>query len=954
MRISLRHMHCGETACPLGCRRDCIPAEAVFVNESETLDLLFVGEAPGKTEIARRRPFIGVSGSLLRRAATRAQTRPCNYGFDNVARCLPLDAGGEIRRPTSGEIHACLPFLLRDIARYDPRVIVLLGATALDALLPGNPNLQQQRGRYERVEIAGRQRWVLTTWHPAFVGRNKNMLPLFFDDVRFAFRLTDGWEPKAERRRLGTARLLDSIDGVASLVDTLTNRLQRDDRVALDVETRNLNKRYGNQLAMLQFCWDGETAYCVPFDHPATPFSVKQLNAVRLMLRRVFTGPVSFGSWVTHFGKFEQTQIGQHVLGRDDGVHRTFGNAPMLDTGAFAFLLDENKTLAGQGEGYGLKRLARHLLRFDYYDDATLMARASGDLLRLPLTSSVRIGEPGWVPNLTDYGAMDAYVTRRLFDALCEEADIQQYRATALRLLEFLFGPVFATLSRIERNGFWANLAHLKMLQEPRLSPIVGRLREIEKSLPTIPSAMAANEALVVRASGGNRPLFGMPWVFDLNKPAHVREWLVERCGLKPVGVGKSGVASVGKQFFQHYATVPEVRLVEEWRGLSKLSSSYVDQLIRYVDPRYRTTDSQDGRIRCDMHFTSTVTGRGSASNPNMQQQVRSDSAAKAAIKSIFQAEQPGLQASFRIDFQSGPPDLTARAATNVANALVQLDFRANESRWWCILSGCPELATIFNQGREALERYRREPTDANRIAADLGGDIHKQVAAMMFGVPIEKVDKAMRTGAKALNFGMIYGRGPVSIAAQIGKTRDEAQKLMDLFAARFPVGWDWLQRQPEVARSQWFVESPLGRRRRLPGYIVLSDDMSEDDRKLVSECDRMAKNSGIQSIASDASFIGACLFANYIETHDRSWLIQNVVHDSCVYQVPISELEESVALAEQTFTTDAMAYMTRHWGVRFACPLEVEFEIGTRWGELTKWDFTAQHLKQIVSSLAS
>lgn len=951
MRVEALPLQCDCTSCPLYQRRDCVPAELLTDDEHQQVKVLFVGEAPGKTEVEKQRPFIGESGRLLRRALDYASPVRLSYAFSNVLRCLPLDHEDEIRKPTPAEVKQCRGFLGRDIRVTDPDVIVLLGATAVELFVDGKPSVYEERGRWHRIDVEGRERLVITTWHPAYVLRQRNALPQFYKDLQFALRLAAGWRPPIQYSHLGENRCLRSLDEVAELADTLLSDKLEGKYVAFDVETRNLNKRYGNRLALLQFCWDGVNAYCVPLDHPETPFSGTELRAVRKLLRRVFTRKPRFRAWLTHFGKFEQTLVGQHILDRGDGIARTFDNAPMLDTGAFAYLLDENDTIVKGA--YQLKHLARHYLDFQHYDDTTLMARAEGNLLRLPLDCDVPVGHADWEPNLTDYGAMDVQVTWRLFHVLLEQATFQRYRKKALRLLEHLFGPTFRLLSVIERNGFWGNLAHLKMLQDPALSPIVSRLNEIDReTVPDLATAQRANKKLVLQKSGGSLPLFGMPWVLDLNKNDHVRAWLIDEMGIEPLSHGKSGAPSVGKAFFQAYSDVEEVELVAERRGLAKLQSAYLKQLAEYLDPRYRSEDCQDGRVRCDLFFTTTVSGRGSAANPNMQQQVRGDSPAKAAVKNIWQAEQPGVQESFTVDFSKGPPDVQSRIVRKPTNCLVQLDFVTAEVKWWALLSRCPKLSEALLKGYRMRQEYRRDPRPELKEKAAIEGDLHKNTAALMYETPVVEVDKPMRTAAKSIVFGAMYGRGVRALAAQIKKSEDEASILLDKFAAAFPVGWEWLQECPRRAREDWFIESPVGRRRRLPGYLCWTSRMSHDDRKLVSECDRMAKNSPIQGISSDAAFLGASLFADYIAQNRLSWKVQNVVHDSCVYQVPIAELRESVEVAEQCFTTGTMGRMTDVWGVEFACPIEIDFEFGLAWGALEKWDFTAAEMARIVAGM--
>lgn len=963
MRRFRLQLYCDQTDCPLHEREDFVPCEICLLKDDRKLNVLFVGEGPGKTEVSAdiERPFIGRSGQLLRRIIKHARGgQDFNYGFTNTVRCLPLDKDEEIRPPTKREQHFCRQFLDRDIRKTDPDVIVLLGRSPLETFPPGSSyTVASERGNWRIAEIEGRERVVFSTWHPAYVGRQKSLLPTFYEDIRTVFKLAAGWRPNPRWAGLGKSTLLTTIPEIEEYVDFLRRGLTPEDMVATDVETKTLNKMYGNKIGMIQFAHDLDSAMCIPLDHPRTPFDQHELEVIKALLRRLFTRKVSFGYWLAHNGKYEQTLIGRHILRGE--INRTFKNRPMIDTQGGAYLLDENKTSIDGERSYRLKLLVKQILAFFHYDDETLAKREEGNLFDLPLVSTGK----RWVPNLTDYGGMDAYVTLRLFMALKEMAIDQHYFHKWMALLTHLFSPVYRLLSAIERNGFWANISHLHMLKDPDRSPIIRRLNEIDKvEYRKFATAQAANAALAAKKSGGNQPLFGKSWVMDLNKPDHVREWLINQCKLETVEKTETGLPSVGKQFFEFHDGVPEVELVKERRGLAKLASSYVNQLIEYLDPSYGYVDSQDGRIRADIHFSSTVSGRGSSSNPNMQQQVRADSPEKAAIKSIFQAEQPGMQDSFKIDFRKGPKAAKRPyAPLKRENAIVQLDFMTNEVRWWCILSGCPDLARALNNGKAMRDAYRADPFNAElRERAKFEGDLHRNTASLMYGVAVKDVDKVMRNAAKSIVFGWMFGRGVHAIAAQIGKSVEETEKLVEQFGSAFPVGRDWLHGQPDIARQRWYVESPIGRRRRLPGYVLLPPgkmteekwwELPKDDRRLIGECDRMAMNSAIQGVASDAAFIGGTLLLDYIEDHDRvSWLIQNVVHDSCVSQVPIAEVKEFVHVAEEIFTTGTMNYMTEHWGVKFPCPLEVDFEVGPKWGELMKWDGTEPDLDRVVEAL--
>ena len=114
----------------------------------------------------------------------------------------------------------------------------------------------------------------------------------------------------------------------------------------------------------------------------------------------------------------------------------------------------------------------------------------------------------------------------------------------------------------------------------------------------------------------------------------------------------------------------------------------------------------------------------------------------------------------------------------------------------------------------------------------------------------------------------------------------------------------------------------------------------------------RLARNAPIQGMASDACIIGATLWLDHIEQHNRDWKIVNIVHDSCVTEVPIDEIEEAANIAERCFTVRMMRTIRDIWGLDFICPLEVELDFGIRWGAMRKLDPTPTGWRQMRSWL--
>lgn len=963
MSISRIKVECSNTACSLHDSGDFIHCELVRDHkEDRDIKILFVGEGPGRDEASSGRPFVGKTGTLLRKVIGHAKPEGMNVAYSNAVRCMPTE-GDKIRAPFDDEISHCRPFLLRDIERIDPDVIVALGNSAIKALLQiPEPKIGKLHGQHQEVEIAGRKRVVYMTWHPSYISRNLSQIPMFLDEVKVACKMATGWRPNPEWGKVGKSTLLKTVKEVEEYITFLRRGLTKKHGVGLDVESLNLYKRHGNKLGMIQFASDIREAFCIPLDHPKTPFDAGELEIIKALLWKLFMNKVSFGYWVPHNGGFEQNLIGEHILRRNGKMNWTFKNVPMVDSMSGEYLLNENKTLNGAEKAYRLKLIARERLGFIHYDEGTLALRSTGSLFDLPLECPVEPGEDGWFSNLTDYGGMDAYVPLRLLESQREEARDQRYSVKWEALQRHLFSRNTRLLSVMERNGFWANLAHLNKLRDPDDSPIVSRILEINQEVRSIESAQVTNKAMAKSTSGGHEPLFRpageeTPWVLDLAKDVHIREWLAGTLALEAPKKTDKGLASVGKEFFLEHKGIPESDLCQEHRQLSKLDNSYLKPLVEWIDPSFGHRDSIDGRIRADFHFNSTVTGRGTCTNPNMHQQPSPSNEAKAAIKSIFQAEQPGVQKTMRLDLRKGKPK-RAYAPVAPTNCLVQLDFKTSEVRWWAIMSGCPDLARAFNNGKSLWDEYRANPSPELLLKAEIEGDLHRQTASIMYGMDIADVEKKERTDSKSIVFGWMFGRGDEAIAAFIKKTVEVTKKLVAQFGDKFPLGRDYLHGLPDVAREHWYTESPIGRRRRFPGFMVEQDDrrsMSKDERRLTGGLKRQAMNSGIQGQSSDAAFIGAGIFLDYIEDHGLGdWKIQNVVHDSCVFQVPITDLAKALAVAERCFTVETMEFITEIWGLKFNCPIEVDFEIGLKWGHLTKWDYTEPSLDTIVESFAA
>lgn len=932
MPLKILKFDCAQTECPAHSTRQCVPATAFFkghdADTSKPVDIAIIGMRPSEIDIKAGKPFQSHGSEIVARMLDGIEPT-LTFAATSVVRCRSKNQDGSPREPTD-EIEFCTDHLLRDLKALRPKLLVIQGADTFKALVPTHVG-RTYYGRYYDVVLGGRTYPAVLIEAPNVVIRNTSLLFHMFEGLTKAVDIAMHGEKSMYHpsRWVATPEIVycDTVDKVKQMVKYLLHETNSKQTCSFDVETRNLNARYGNNLIMLQFCVNPrERVWVVPYHYTYGPFMDDDLEAVKKELKKLFTETPGFKYWLTFAGIFEQLQVMSFIT---DGM--SFKNRPMIDVLGYTYLADENGVSFRKviGQGLTLKEITPSLIGRDTYDLGVLEARKAGELYKLP------------AEKLVPYAADDVINTSLLYEYHSMVQKACGYKKSADKLLEHLFAGTYRLFAKIKRNGFFTDLDHLRLLAS-RDSPILKRMAEIESITLDNPNVKLASKKIAHVRSGGQTALFSTPTPFELNKPDHRVTLFFDIMKIKPLPAKKgkkTDTPSVDKTFYETYRDAfPEVKLFQEYFSLKKLATSYTNNVISYVDPNYTSHDpdwtnvdcSTDQRIRADFGFTNTVTGRPSVQNPNIQNVPRAENAAKAAIKSMYCAQQ-----SYG----------AWRPGRKVERILMQLDYMANEVRWWAILSGDKVLADALRRGKLARDTYRKAPTKELKDAAEAAGDIHSQTAALMFGDLFLKADKAgrksLRQVTKAIVFALIYGGGANLIAQRTGKEVAEVERLMGVFSKSFPRGAAWLKQIENIARENYYVESPIGRRRRLMEFVT---DLHTEQAAAA----RYARNAPIQGVASDATLIGAQIWLDYIEDNKKDWLITNIVHDSCVTEIPIDDIEEATEVAERCFTTLMMNRITEVWGVEFICPLEVEFEYGVRWGDMSKWDFSTDHLQQI------
>jgi len=367
----------------------------------------------------------------------------------------------------------------------------------------------------------------------------------------------------------------------------------------------------------------------------------------------------------------------------------------------------------------------------------------------------------------------------------------------------------------------------------------------------TFARELAELERSIYRAAGTD---------FNINSTPQLRHVLFDKIQLPVLKKTKTGASTDYEVLEQLAAAGHEVpKLLIEYRELSKLKSTYVDALPGFINPA-------TGRIHTSFNQTGAATGRLSSSDPNLQN-IPVRTARGEAIRRAFVA----------------PPGAL----------LLTADYSQIELRLLAHLSGDPAFVRAFEQG----------------------GDIHRQTAAIIFGVPQEQVTSEMRARAKTINFGTIYGQGPFALARQLGITQEEARAFIQEYFTRFAGVRAWLDRTVVEAREKGYVETLFGRRRYVP-------ELKDRNYNIRAFGERTATNSPLQGSAADLIKIAMVRIAAALTAGGLASRMILQVHDELVLEVPAREVSIATELVKR--------HMERAADLRV--PLVVTIGVGMNW----------------------
>lgn len=323
----------------------------------------------------------------------------------------------------------------------------------------------------------------------------------------------------------------------------------------------------------------------------------------------------------------------------------------------------------------------------------------------------------------------------------------------------------------------------------------------------------------------------------------------------------KSGQYSTSEDILQEIAKEhPIAQKILDYRQSVKLKSTYVDALPEMVSPH-------TGRLHTSFNQAVAATGRLSSNNPNLQ--------------------------NIPIRTERGREVRKAFIPRDADHVILAADYSQIELR----------LIAELSEEKTMMEAFIN------------GEDIHAATAAKVFGVELEEVTREMRSNAKTVNFGIIYGVSAFGLSQQTSLSRTEASDIIKSYFRTYPGIRDYIESQKELAREQGFVETMLGRRRYLK-------DINSRNAVVRGHAERNAVNAPIQGSAADIIKIAMIKIDQALAEHKTRMLLQ--VHDELVFDAPKDELEMITPII-----TDLMQN-----AVETKVPLVVESGFGNNWLE--------------------
>ena len=513
--------------------------------------------------------------------------------------------------------------------------------------------------------------------------------------------------------------------------ETFFKRLNTATRFAFDTETTSLDYRIAEMVGF-SVAFDANDAYYVPLahDYEGAP---EQLNRddVIAQIKPILENPQV--EKIGHHLKYDA-----HIL-ENHGIHL---QGWYFDTMLASYVLNAVATR------HGMDDVARVYLSHL----TTTYEQVAGKGAKQKTFNQIEI------ETAAHYAAEDAHVTYRLYEVLDRKLKETPPLSEILHKIEV---PTASVLTSMEENGIELDLQFLDQLG----CEFADTIQNLENQIIEI----------------AEQP-------FNVSSPKQVGEILFDKLGLKGGKKTATGQYSTSESILEKIDH-PIAQLILEYRGLTKLKSTYTDGLLKQANDGTK-------RVHTSYHQALTATGRLSSTDPNLQ--------------NIPVREEIGRQIRKAFVAPEG-------------RVLLAADYSQIELRLMAHFSQDDALVDAFNNGQ----------------------DVHRRTAAEVLNVALEDVTNDQRRQAKAVNFGLLYGMSEFGLIRQLGFTREESQNYIKQYFHRYPGIYEYMQRTRQVALEQGYVETITGRR-------LYTPDIDARNMMIRKAAERAAINAPLQGSAAE------------------------------------------------------------------------------------------------------
>lgn len=867
--------------------------------------VLFVGESPGREEDTQGELFVGESGEKLRELISRAGLHEDYCAFTSLIRCTPWDSPNKekVRTPDASELSACTPYLDADIYRMDPVFVVPLGAGPTKYFVGKDVKIGQMRGKRYLLE--------LPSLNARYTRMVQSMVRKGVHDHKLFEQLTDksrenaiqravaeyGYKPKPKKQTtlfptLNPASIpynpnaeYDILSDLNFLVARLSGKSQHGDYELLT----DVGDVVGYLRLLRSLYRDGLIPY-VYYDIETTSLSCFDTSQYITTLGfSHIEGEAKVIPWDHHESPFKRDSLVQNVIREE--FNKTFEEVPV----------------AGHNIKYDYKfGAARGLWFRKLYDDTELM---------------------GWtLTNDTTPHDLE-YLSSRYTDFVLPKQEMKQAKETLPKAIrENTDNYELDLIYRYNGADVDSGIRLLPALEtELEAEGLLDahRFYTVRSFFPTVD--MEVNGAPIDQEFHGNLKddmesqiqscyddlaEWGvLEWVeevinrdndkkwkpFKLSSPQQVCKLLFDLLSLPVIKRGnpqKRGpnkgkrMPSADKHVLQElfekaneaytqYEQIPDsdefkawelkkavIEIIQRYKQVEQLYKMYIKNMPKHLNP--------DGYVRCNFGIRNTDSGRFNCKDPSLH-----TIPWHSSIKEMF-------------------------VSRFVNGLILSADHGQAELRVFAMVTGDEALVNVFKND----------------------GDVHRMIASRVLQIPEDQVPDDERRRIKTVVFGLLYGRGARSIAAQEGISVERAEAIIRGVFEQFPKVKDYIAEKHKEVRSTGQVQYVNGFRRLVPHSSV---------PKEVSRAQRISVNTSIQGPASDLAVLGMINMRDAMKKHkmySRHWEFK---HDDLAYDVAPNEL----ILLAHMIQKAMVRYPSRELKFIGDVPLKVDFEIGINWGRL-------------------